>query len=53
MSALSPPSPTLRFVLLALATLTFLPDAATVAKAGELPAIVSRQRAEKKSFTDA
>ncbi len=40
----------LRIALVALATLICVPDTAT---AGELPAIASRQRAEKKSFTDA
>src|SRR5947209_575133 len=53
MSALNPPLPALRIALLALAALMFASDAATMALAGELPAIVSRQRAEKKSFTDA
>ncbi|MBR0863677.1 hypothetical protein ACVIWV_005810 [Bradyrhizobium diazoefficiens] len=52
MSALDPPSPSLRIALLALAALTGVPDTATMAAAGELPAIASRQRAEKKSFTD-
>ncbi|OPY95503.1 hypothetical protein A5906_07910 [Bradyrhizobium sacchari] len=52
MSALDLPSPGLRIALLALATLTCVPDTATMAAAGELPAIASRQRAEKKSFTD-
>ncbi|SPP92538.1 MULTISPECIES: DUF2927 domain-containing protein [Bradyrhizobium] len=51
MSALDPPSPGLRVALLALATFTCVLDTATMA-AGELPAIASRQRAEKKSFTD-
>src|SRR5579862_7429755 len=51
MSALVPPAPALRFALLTLAALTCMPDTATIA--GELPAIASRQRAEKKSFTDA
>jgi hypothetical protein len=53
MSALNPSVPALRVALLALAALMFASDAATMALAGELPAIVSRQRAEKKSFTDA
>ena len=53
MSALDPPSLGLRIALLALAALTVAPDTATIAVAGELPAIASRQRAEKKSFTDA
>lgn len=53
MSALVPPSATLRFALLAFAALTCVPDTAPNATAGELPAIASRQRAEKKSFTDA
>lgn len=52
MSALTPSSPALRFALLALAALTLVPDAAPMAAAGELAAISSRQRAEKKSFTD-
>ncbi|MBW5437224.1 DUF2927 domain-containing protein [Bradyrhizobium canariense] len=52
MSALAPPSSGFRIALLALATVAFAPDTATIAVAGELPAIVSRQRAEKKSFTD-
>ncbi|MGX1211501.1 hypothetical protein AB7M42_001766 [Bradyrhizobium diazoefficiens] len=52
MSALNPPSLSLRIALLALAALTGVPDTATMAAAGELPAIASRQRAEKKSFTD-
>ncbi|MBH5401781.1 DUF2927 domain-containing protein [Bradyrhizobium sp. CNPSo 4010] len=53
MSASVPPSPGLRFALLTLVTLTCATDTATMAAAGELPAISSRQRAEKKSFTDA
>lgn len=53
MSALNPPSPALRFALLTLAALTCVPNIAPMTAAGELPAIVSRQRAEKKSFTDA
>lgn len=53
MSAINPPAPALRFALLALAALMFASDTATMARAGELPAIASRQRAEKKSFTDA
>ncbi|MDN5000861.1 DUF2927 domain-containing protein [Bradyrhizobium sp. GCM10027634] len=53
MSALVSPSTALRFALLAFAALTCVPDTATMAVAGELPAIVSRQRTEKKSFTDA
>ncbi|TYO62464.1 DUF2927 domain-containing protein [Bradyrhizobium hipponense] len=52
MSALNPPSPRLRIALLALAALIVAPDTATLAVAGELPAIAARQRAEKKSFTD-
>src|SRR5437763_15502931 len=52
MSALAPSSSGFRIVLLALATAAFALDTATVAVAGELPAIASRQRAEKKSFTD-
>src|SRR5882672_1134219 len=53
MSAFDPPSHGFRIALLALAALTFAGDTATMAAAGELPAIASRQRAEKKSFTDA
>lgn len=53
MSALVPPAPALLFALLAFAALTSVPDIAITATAGELPAIASRQRAEKKSFTDA
>ena len=53
MTALNPLSPTFRVALLALATLAFASDTAITAAAGELPAIVSRQRNEKKSFTDA
>ncbi|QQN63453.1 DUF2927 domain-containing protein [Bradyrhizobium diazoefficiens] len=53
MSALVPPSTALRFALLSFAALASVPDTATMATAGELPAIASRQRAEKKSFTDA
>ncbi len=53
MSALVPSSAAVRFALLAIAALTSVPDTATMAIAGELPAIASRQRAEKKSFTDA
>lgn len=52
MSALNPPSPRLRIAFLALAALIVAPDTATLAVAGELPAIAARQRAEKKSFTD-
>ncbi|OSI27947.1 hypothetical protein BSZ22_21290 [Bradyrhizobium canariense] len=52
MSALAPSPSGFRIVLLALATVAFAPDTATIAVAGELPAIASRQRAEKKSFTD-
>ncbi|RXG89524.1 DUF2927 domain-containing protein [Bradyrhizobium zhanjiangense] len=52
MSALNLTAPAFRIALLALATLTLVPDTATTARAGELPAIVSRQRSEKKSFTD-
>src|SRR6201995_3864153 len=52
MSALTSPSVAFRFALLALAALTSLPDTATMAIAGELPAVASRQRTEKKSFTD-
>jgi hypothetical protein len=49
---MAPPSPAFRITLLVLATLTFAADTATIAVAGELPAIASRQRLEKKSFTD-
>jgi hypothetical protein len=52
MSALTPSSPALRFALLALAAFILVPDTASMAAAGELPAVSSRQRAEKKSFTD-
>ncbi|MEZ2142280.1 DUF2927 domain-containing protein [Bradyrhizobium sp. DN5] len=52
MSALNLTAPAFRIALLALAALTLVPDTATTARAGELPAIVSRQRSEKKSFTD-
>jgi hypothetical protein len=52
MSALNPSSAALRSALLAFAALTCAPDIAAIAIAGELPAIASRQRAEKKSFTD-
>jgi len=52
MSALNPSSTALRSALLAFAALTCVPDTAPIAAAGELPAISSRQRAEKKSFTD-
>ncbi|QFI72506.1 DUF2927 domain-containing protein [Bradyrhizobium betae] len=52
MSALNSPSPSLRTALLALATLTCVPDTAPTAVAGEVAAIAARQRLEKKSFTD-
>ncbi|MGT2503970.1 DUF2927 domain-containing protein [Bradyrhizobium guangxiense] len=52
MSALNPPSAAVRLALLAFAALICAPDTAATAVAGELPAIASRQRAEKKSFTD-
>ncbi|MDE5465346.1 DUF2927 domain-containing protein [Bradyrhizobium sp. CSS354] len=52
MSAMALPSSGFRIALLALATVAFAPDTATIVVAGELPAIASRQRAEKKSFTD-
>lgn len=52
MSALNPSSAAVRSALLALAVLIYALDIATTAAAGELPAIASRQRAEKKSFTD-
>jgi hypothetical protein len=52
MSASGPPSPALRAALLALATLAFAAETTAITAAGELPAIASRQRAEKKSFTD-
>lgn len=47
------PLPCLRIALVALAAVICVPDTALKATAGELPAIASRQRAEKKSFTDA
>ncbi|MBR0838313.1 DUF2927 domain-containing protein [Bradyrhizobium manausense] len=53
MRAFNPLSVPLRIALVALATLIYVPDTATKAIAGELPAIASRQRTEKKSFTDA
>jgi hypothetical protein len=53
MRALNPLSAAPRFALLALAVFTLVPDTATMAAAGELPAIAARQRTEKKSFTDA
>ncbi|MBC9883346.1 DUF2927 domain-containing protein [Bradyrhizobium sp. INPA01-394B] len=53
MRAFNPPSAALRFALLAFAALACVSDIATTAVASELPAIASRQRAEKKSFTDA
>jgi hypothetical protein len=49
---MKPPSLLLRIALLALAALTFEPDTATIAVAGEVPTIAARQRIEKKSFTD-
>ncbi|WFU73962.1 MULTISPECIES: DUF2927 domain-containing protein [unclassified Bradyrhizobium] len=52
MSAFNQPSAAVRLALLALAALASVPDTATIAAAGELPAIASRQRSEKKSFTD-
>lgn len=52
MSALNLTAPAVRAAVLALAALTLVPDTATTARAGELPAIASRQRSEKKSFTD-
>ena len=52
MSAFNQPTAAVRLALLALAALTSVPDTATMAAAGELPAIASRQRSEKKSFTD-
>ena len=52
MSAINPSAPGLRVAFLALAALTWVPDTAPMAAAGELPAISSRQRAEKKNFTD-
>ncbi|WP_298244655.1 DUF2927 domain-containing protein [uncultured Bradyrhizobium sp.] len=52
MSAFTPPSLAFRSALLAFAALACAPDVAVPAVAGELPAISSRQRAEKKSFTD-
>ncbi|WP_194477631.1 DUF2927 domain-containing protein [Bradyrhizobium sp. CCBAU 53338] len=53
MSALVPPSAAPRFALLAFAAFALVPDTAPMATAGELPAIASRQRTEKKSFADA
>lgn len=52
MSALNSPSTSLRTALLALATFASVPDTASMAVAGEVPAIAARQRSEKKSFTD-
>ncbi|AWL99475.1 DUF2927 domain-containing protein [Bradyrhizobium amphicarpaeae] len=52
MSALNPSSAALRVALLAFTALAYAPDVAVTAVAGELPAVASRQRAEKKSFTD-
>ncbi|WP_375161924.1 DUF2927 domain-containing protein [Bradyrhizobium sp. RDT46] len=52
MSASNSSLAALRSALLALAALTCAPEIAPIAAAGELPAISSRQRAEKKSFTD-
>ncbi|WP_458149185.1 DUF2927 domain-containing protein [Bradyrhizobium sp. UFLA05-109] len=52
MNACRPLSPFCRTALLALAVLTCAGDVCTNATAGELPAIASRQRSEKKSFTD-
>ncbi|TQF34871.1 hypothetical protein UNPF46_27200 [Bradyrhizobium sp. UNPF46] len=52
MSALNPSSAALRIALLAFAALACAPAPAATAVAGELPAISSRQRAEKKTFTD-
>jgi Protein of unknown function (DUF2927) len=52
MSAFSPPSSGFRIALLAFVALLCALDIATMAAAGELPAIASRQRTEKKSFTD-
>ncbi len=49
---MNPPSPRLRIAFVALAAFTLVPDAVPRAVAGELPAISSRQRTEKKSFTD-
>lgn len=52
MSPFAPFSSGLRIALLALATLAFGADIATTVEAGELPAVTSRQRTEKKNFTD-
>ena len=52
MNVLNPPSSGFRIVLLAFVALICAPDIATVAAGSELPAIASRQRSEKKSFTD-
>jgi hypothetical protein len=51
MSATRKPSPLLRILAVVLAGLAF-GDVPAPATAGEIPAIASRQRAEKKSFTD-
>ncbi|MGL9623746.1 DUF2927 domain-containing protein [Bradyrhizobium sp. U531] len=53
MSALNPSSSVLRAALLAVAVLICMPDVGVAGAANELPAISSRQRAEKKNFTDA
>jgi hypothetical protein len=52
MSALNQSSAVLRVALLAFTAFACAAEAAIAAGAGELPAITSRQRAEKKSFTD-
>ncbi|WGD54089.1 DUF2927 domain-containing protein [Bradyrhizobium sp. CB1650] len=52
MSASVPLSPLTRIAVVAFVGLALVGDIATIASAGELPAIASRQRAEKKSFTD-
>jgi hypothetical protein len=52
MNASGPLSPFCRAALLALAALASAGDLTTNAAAGELPAIASRQHAERKSFSD-
>src|SRR5262245_33682661 len=52
MSASRRPSPRFRTVLMALAVFVCAGDGLANATASELPAVASRQRAEKKSFTD-
>lgn len=52
MRALNPSSALFRAALLAITLFACAADTAIAAGAGELPAITSRQRTEKKSFTD-